>query len=414
MDAVILTIGDELLYGQTVDTNSAYMGRELAKIGVRVHEILSVSDNEAHIIEGLDHAKTKGDIILVTGGLGPTRDDLTKHTLVKYFHTELVMNREILNLLEEFFKKRGIAMLPSHRDQALMPAACIPLRNTRGTAWGMWFEQDGKVFVSMPGVPHEMMALMQQEVLPKIKAHFALPVILHRHINTAGLGESYIAEKINEVEDNLPANIKLAYLPEYGMVRLRLTATGSDMAALEKEMNVQGAKISTAIEKYIYGYDDVTLEKALGLLLLEKGAHISTAESCTGGYIASRITSVPGSSGYYKGSAVVYTGDIKQNLLGVKKETLQQFGAVSEEAVKEMLAGACKLFNTEYAIAVTGISGPDTDERNTPIGLIWVAVGTALNTITRKLTLTYDRDQNIRITSVQALELMRKYLAGYL
>ena len=412
MDAVIITIGDELLYGKTIDTNSAFMGNELANIGIRVHEKVSVSDDPKHIVEALNNAKTKAKIILITGGLGPTKDDLTKHTLAKYFHTELVPNEEILGILESFFNKRGITMLPAHRDQALMPAACTPLRNSKGTAWGMWFEQDGIVFVSMPGVPHEMKALMQEQVLPKIKATLELPAIVHRHINTAGLGESFIAEKIEDIEDSLPPHIKLAYLPELAMVRLRLTAKGDDNDALRKEVDVYVERIKERIEKHIYGYDETTLEQAIAKLLEEQKAFVSTAESCTGGHIASRITMVPGSSRSYVGSAVTYTAHTKHALLGVSNETLAQYGAVSEQTAKEMVAGACRVFETRYAIAVTGVAGPGPDEAGNPAGMIWIAVGTADNIITKQQNFLSGREQNIRLAGTVALEMLRKYLVS--
>lgn len=413
MNAVILTIGDELLYGQTIDTNSAYMGRQLADIGLRVYEKFSVSDNAEHIVQALNHAKSVADVVLITGGLGPTKDDLTKHTLARYFHTDLVMNQEILDLLEGFFAKRGIAMLPAHRDQALMPASCTPLRNNRGTAWGMWFEQNGKIFASMPGVPHEMKGLMEEQVLPRLKQHFVLPVILHKHINTAGIGESYIADKIEAIEDALPSNMKLAYLPDTGMVRLRLTARGTDASVLQPQLDAATAKITEQIEKHIYGFDGTTLEQALGNLLRQKKATISTAESCTGGTIASRIISASGSSDYYMGSVVAYANDVKTNLLGVDSALFEKHGAVSEEVVRAMVIGACKNLGTDYAIATTGIAGPTGGTPEKPVGTIWTAVGNEAHMVVKMHSLPFDRERNILMTSILALEMMRKYLAGY-
>jgi nicotinamide-nucleotide amidase len=412
MNAVIITIGDEILYGQTVDTNSAYMGQELAKVGIRVHEIISVSDDAAHITDALTRARTLGQLVLITGGLGPTKDDVTKHTLAKYFNCDLKTNIEILKLLEEFFQRRGGPMLEAHRSQALMPEACIPLRNERGTAWGMWFEKEGVVIVSMPGVPHEMKGLMEEQVLPKIKTYFDLPFIMHRHLNTAGIGESYIEDKLGDFEDLLPEGFKLAFLPELGMVKLRLTGQGENRAELQAEMNRQVAKIEAAVGNYIYGYDKTTLEGAIGKLLSDKEEFITTAESCTGGYVAARITSNPGSSKYFNGSAVVYAENTKSELLGVKKETIEKYGVVSEEVVKELVIGACKMFKAEYAISVSGYAGPEGGDEENPVGTVWVAVGRPNNIVTKKYNFGSDRARHITLTTVYALELMRKYLLG--
>jgi nicotinamide-nucleotide amidase len=412
MQATIITIGDELLYGQTIDTNSAYMGRELALLGIRVREILSISDDKAAILEALARAEQASDLVLITGGLGPTKDDITKVTLAQYFDTTLVSNPEILALLEAFFASRNRPMLQSNADQALMPASCTPLRNDRGTAWGMWFEKNGKVFVSMPGVPFEMEALMQQEVLPKVKTYFKLPVIIHKHILTAGIGESFLAEQIADFEDNLPANIKLAYLPGIGTVKLRLTASGADRATVQNALDVEVGKLVPQIDKHIYGYDDDQLEEIIGQLLLSKGKTIATAESCTGGYIASQITMVPGSSAYYNGSVVSYTYESKQAVLGVKQETLDNFGAVSEETVREMLLGVCAKLGTDYALATSGIAGPGGGTPDKPVGTVWIAYGSPTDIRTKKLSFRGSRKQNIQLTALMALELFRRYLVG--
>lgn len=412
MQATIITIGDELLYGQTIDTNSAYMGRELALLGIRVREILSISDDKQAILEALARAENASDLVLITGGLGPTKDDVTKVTLAQYFNTPLVSNPEILALLEAFFASRNRPMLQSNIDQALMPEACTPLRNDRGTAWGMWFEKNGKVFVSMPGVPHEMEALMQQEVLPKVKTFFRLPVIIHKHILTAGKGESYLAEEIANFEDSLPANIKLAYLPSLGIVKLRLTAHGVDRALVQQQLDEQVEKLSSQINRHIYGFDDDQLEEVVGKLLLAQGKTIATAESCTGGYIASQITTVPGCSAYYYGSVVSYTYESKQALLGVKQETLNQHGAVSEETVREMLLGICSKLGTDYGIATSGIAGPTGGTPEKPVGTVWVAYGSPTDIRTRKLSFKGNRQQNIQLTALMALELFRRYLVG--
>lgn len=412
MEAAIITIGDELLFGQTVDTNSAWMGQHLADIGIQVREKRAVGDDAHDIIVALDAVSKFANLVLITGGLGPTKDDITKTTLARYFGTELVINEEVLALLEGFFKKRGRKMLQSNIDQAKLPASCIPLRNDQGTAWGMWFERDGIVYVSMPGVPREMQALMEQEVLPRVKEQFDLPLILHKHILTAGIGESYLADKIQDLEDNLPSELKLAYLPGMGSVKLRLTARGTDRGKLESLLMEQTTSFVSRMERYVYGYDGDIFEATLGKILLEQGKTISTAESCTGGYIASLIASVPGASAYFEGSTVTYSYASKQKLLGVKADTLEKYGAVSEETVKEMVSGVCETLNTDVGIAVSGIAGPGGGLPDKPVGTVWVAVGSRNHIVTRLYEFGGNREQNIRLTAVMAMELMRKYLKG--
>lgn len=410
MKAAILTIGDELLYGQTVNTNAAWMANELAQIGIRVHEVLTVSDDEEHIIEGLLRMKNVADLILITGGIGPTRDDVTKRALCKFFDVGLKMNEVILSALEYFFSKRGLPLLESNRQQANVPANCIALRNTKGTAWGMWFEEWGKVFVSMPGVPYEMKQIMTDEVIPKIKQTFQLPVIVHKHILTAAIPESFLSEKLAPVEAQLPPDIKLAYLPGGGKVKLRLTATGNDRSLLEQKINEQVEKIKQTAGRYIYGYDDDVFEAAVGKILVKNKKTLSTAESCTGGYIAHLITTVPGSSDYFKGSVVAYANDVKKNMLGVREQTLQQHGAVSEQTVIEMLRGVTVEMKSDYGIAVTGIAGPGGGTPDKPVGTVWIAAGTSENIKTKLHHFPGSREQNIEWTAVVALEMMRKYL----
>lgn len=412
MLASIITIGDEILYGRTVDTNSAWMGRALSDIGIRVNDIRSIADDKQDILNALAAVPANVQLVLITGGLGPTKDDITKLTLAEYFGTKLVMNNEILSLLEEYFSKRGRPMLQVNRDQALMPEACTPLRNDRGTAWGMWFEKNGKVFVSMPGVPREMVALMEQEVLPRVKAQFDLPIIIHQHLLAAGIGESYIAEKIADLEDSLPPEIKLAYLPDLGKVKLRLTARGTDREHLETLLQEQVTAFSERIGRYIYGHNEDRFEAAVGKILLEQGKTISTAESCTGGLISSMLTSIPGSSKYFEGGVVSYSYQAKEDLLGVSAETITTHGAVSEEVVTEMVIGACKTLKTDVAIAVSGIAGPSGGTEDKPVGTVWVAVGSPDRIVTRKYQFPADRQHNVELSTVMALELMRKYLIG--
>jgi len=410
MKAAILTIGDELLYGQTVNTNAAWMGDHLAQIGIRVYEALTVSDEEQHIIDGLNRVKDAGDLILITGGLGPTNDDVTKKALSKFFGVGMKMNHVILAALEEFFSKRGLPMLENNRQQAMLPENCIALKNTKGTAWGMWFQEGGKVFVSMPGVPYEMKQIMHDEVLPKIKKTFQLPVIIHKNILTAAIPESFLSEKLTQFESELPPDIKLAYLPSAGNVKLRLTTAGDDRMMLEDRINEQVKKIKAVAGKYIYGYDNDVFEAAAGKILLGQKKTISTAESCTGGYIAHLITSVAGSSDYFKGSVVSYANEVKQNVLGVKAETLERFGAVSEQTVTEMVKGVITKLNTDYAIAVSGIAGPGGGTAEKPVGTVWVAVGSSANVKTRLYSFPGSREQNIEWTAVVALEMMRRFL----
>jgi len=322
----------------------------------------------------------------------------------------MVSNPEILAKLEEFFTRRNRPMLQSNIDQALMPEACTPLRNDRGSAWGMWFEKEGKVFVSMPGVPSEMEALMQQEVLPKAKKFFQLPIIIHKHILTAGVGESFLSEQITEFEDNLPPNVKLAYLPGLGTVKLRLTATGTNRDTVQQQLNEQLEKLMQMIPQAVYGFDEDTLEQIIGSRLQALGKKLATAESCTGGYIAHQITQVPGSSKNYNGSIVCYTNEAKHELLGVSLDTLREYGAVSEQTVREMLIGVCNRLHTDFAIATSGIAGPDGGTPEKPVGTIWIAYGSPDDIRTKKYEFKGNRKQNIELSSLMALERFRRFL----
>lgn len=405
----IITIGDELLIGQVVDTNSAWMGTLLNNNGIKVHQITSVSDNREHIIEALTEAAKRADIILITGGLGPTKDDITKSTLCDYFKTELVFNAEAFKDVEYVFKIRGREVTEINRKQAEIPKNSIPLRNKNGTAPGMWFEEKGKIYVSMPGVPYEMKAIMENDVIPRLKKKFDLPVIMHRTVLTQGIGESVLAEKIEAWEDSLAKeNIKLAYLPSPGMVRLRLTTSGKDATVLKQTIERKVKELIPLAENYIYGYENDTLEGLVGKLLLEKHKTLSTAESCTGGYIAHLITSIAGSSEYFKGSVVSYANEVKENVLGVKKETLDKHGAVSQQTVEEMVAGVSSKLNTDYAIAVSGIAGPGGGTPEKPVGLVWIAIKTPTKVFSKQYQFGDNRERNIRVTAITALNLLRK------
>jgi|SRR6185312_3350728 len=409
MLAEIITIGDELLIGQVVDTNSAWMGSFLSNNGIKVHQITSVSDNREHIIEALQAAAKRADIILITGGLGPTKDDITKSTLCDYFKVGLRFDAEAFKDVEHIFKIRGREVTAINRKQAELPTNCIALRNKNGTAPGMWFEDKGKVYVSMPGVPYEMKALMADEVMPRLKKKFELPFILHRTVLTQGIGESMLAEKIEAWEDSLAKeNIKLAYLPSVASVRLRLTTSGKDEASIKEKIDRKVKELIPLAESYIYGYEDDTLEGIVGKLLLERKQTLSTAESCTGGYIAHLITSISGSSDYFKGSVVAYANEVKMKALGVKAETIEKHGAVSQQVVEEMAAGACKQLNTDYSIAVSGIAGPGGGTAEKPVGFVWIAIKTPKKVLSKSFQFGDNRERNIRTTAITALNWLRK------
>lgn len=415
INASIITIGDELLIGQTIDTNSAFIAQELNKAGIWVRRRVAVGDVYDEIWRALDEESAYADLVIITGGLGPTADDITKPLLCKYFGGKPVMNEDVLRhvqyLFEIVFRRTG-PLLERNRKQAEVPDVCTVLHNARGTAPGMWFEKDGKIFVSLPGVPHEMKGLMTKEVIPRLPDHFTLPFILHRTAYTSGIGESALAEKIQAYEQALPSHIKLAYLPGYGMVKLRLTTSGNDKEGLTKELESQFAQLLIEVKDNLVSDRDEGLESVVGRLLKTQGRTIGTAESCTGGGIAHLLTSVPGSSAYFMGSVVSYDNRIKQELLGVKKETLDTFGAVSEEAVTEMLQGALKTLKTDYAVAVSGIMGPDGGTPEKPVGTVWVAVGNAARIRTHQFHFRFDRERNTRQTVLSTLDFLRKFIVA--
>jgi nicotinamide-nucleotide amidase len=406
MLAEIITIGDELLIGQVIDTNSAWIAEQLNMIGIKVHQITSISDNQEHILTTLKEASERVQLLLITGGLGPTKDDITKQTLCKYFNTSLVFSEEAYKNIENLFFHRGVTVTEVNRQQAMVPANCKVLANVNGTAPCMWFEKDGCIYVAMPGVPFEMKAIMEQEVIPLL-LHRQNQVIIHRTILTEGVGESMLASIIEPWEDSLPEFIKLAYLPQPGMVRLRLTAYGTDGKILQDAINKAEKELFPLAGKYIFGFDDDTMESVVGQLLRQKGMTLSTAESCTGGNIAQLITSIAGSSDYFKGSVVAYSNEIKEKLLGVPHQTLVDHGAVSEQTVIAMAEGIRERFATDCSIAVSGIAGPGggTDEK--PVGTTWIAVSTPTETIARKFLLGDHRGRNIRKASLAALNMLR-------
>lgn len=410
MNAIIITIGDEILYGQTIDTNSAWIGRELGLLGITLREILSISDDREAILEAIRSSSQRADIVFITGGLGPTRDDITKNCLAEFFGVGMKRNQDILKRLQQYFQKRGAETPEKTLPLADVPENCIALPNNKGTAWGMWFEEQNTIYVSMPGVPAEMKGLMSEQVLPKIKEVFELPNILHRHVLTAAVGESKLSDLLEDFEDQLPKEVKLAYLPGLGTVKLRLTAKGDKRSILMKLLDEQAEKLYEKVGRFIYGEDDDVFEAVIGKILKQKGYMIATAESCTGGYIAHRITSVAGSSDYYQGSIVSYSNIIKINELGVSERTLEKEGAVSEATVAEMLKGICTKYKTDVGIAVSGIAGPGGGTKEKPVGTVWIAVGKPDSPRLRKIQLPGNRLQNIEMTTVIALEMLRRYL----
>jgi len=413
VNASIITIGDELLIGQTIDTNSAWIGQELNKIGVWLKRRVAVGDVWDDIWNALDAESKESDIIIITGGLGPTADDITKPLLCKYFGGTLIVNEEVLTHVKYLFDKvyrRPGPMLERNLKQAEVPDVCTVLHNARGTAPGMWFEKDGKIYISLPGVPHEMKGLMINEVLPRIPKYFQLPFIIHRTAFTMGTGESMIAEKIKEFESGLPEHIRLAYLPGYGMVKLRLTAKGDDKEKMENELDEKFSVLKELVNEWLVTDKDENLATVVSKILKEKNKTIGTAESCTGGYIAHLITSNPGSSVGYKGSIISYANDIKENILGVSDKTLRTVGAVSEETVIQMVKGAIEKLKVDFAVATSGIMGPDggTDEK--PVGTVWIAAGNKGKVETAKLAFRFDRERNIEMTSHTALNFLRKFI----
>ena len=407
VNAEIIAIGDELLYGQIMDTNSHWISQELDAVGVRVVRKTTVGDNRADILTAFEEASKRADLILITGGLGPTQDDLTKPLLAEYFGCEIVEVPEAVAAVSAYFTRRGREMTLLNTLQGHLPTCCTYVPNEVGTAPGMWFEQKGCYWMSMPGVPHEMKKLVKDFVLPKLSQVFELPVIYHKLIKTAGIGESWLADLIKDWENALPAHIRLAYLPSLGHVKLRLTAFGTNKEQLQQEVAAQIQVLLPQIEKYVYGYDEETLETALGKLLKNAGKTIALAESCSGGYVSHLITTVPGSSTYFQGAVVPYHNAFKERILGVKSETLSSHGAVSEATVAEMAEGVRQLFNADYGLASSGIAGPDGGTPDKPVGTVWIACAGPGGVETRKLQLTQDRMLNIQLTGVAVLNLFR-------
>jgi len=410
MRTEIITIGDEILIGQIIDTNSAWLGQQLNLRGIEVYQVTSVHDHHDHIMKALANAENNADVVLVTGGLGPTKDDITKKTLCEYFATELVFRPEVFAHVEQLLSARNVSINQLNRDQAMLPASCTVLHNSAGTAAGMWFERNNTIFVSMPGVPFEMEAIMTEEVFPRLALLGIVESIVHKTVLTFGLPESMLAEKIEKWEDALPEFIKLAYLPSAMMVRLRLSAYGQDKNSLELEINKQLKELQNIIPEHIFGFDDENMAMAVARMLLERSKTLAVAESCTGGYIAHSITSNPGSSAYFKGGVVAYSNEIKNRLLNVPEKMIAEHGAVSQEVAEAMAVGARKALNADYAISTTGIAGPDggTDEK--PVGTVWIGVAGPSGVISKKYIFKHNRERNIIRSAQTALNLLRKLI----
>jgi nicotinamide-nucleotide amidase len=406
MLAELITIGDEILIGQIVDTNSAWMAQKLNLAGIKVKQITSVSDDRHHILHALKEASGRADIILITGGLGPTKDDVTKKTLAEYFDVGLHTDQAALDNVNRIFSRYKRPMLEVNLKQAEVLDNCTTLLNLNGTAPGMWVEHEDKIYVSMPGVPFEMMYLMEELVIPKIKESFKLPAIVHRTILTAGIGESLLADRISSVEESLPGHISLAYLPKLGMVRLRLSGKANDLPQLNAEIASYAAKIMELVSDFVITDADVPLEKAILDYMDSNGLTLSVAESCTGGYLSHLLTQHAGSSRVFLGGAVSYSNGLKRSMLGVNEDTLIRYGAVSEETVLEMAQGAIRNYGSDYSVSISGIAGPDGGSEEKPVGTVWVAVAGKGKTISRKFQFGNKRAQNIERSAVSALTLL--------
>lgn len=411
--ASIITIGDELLIGQVIDTNSAFIAQQLNKAGIAVKRRVAVGDNWDEIWNALDEEQQHADIIVITGGLGPTADDITKPLLCKYFNGEMVVNEDVKEHVVAIFRKLNRPIIDRNLKQAEVPSTCEVLFNKRGTAPGMWFNQNNKIFVSMPGVPFEMQGLMIEEVIPKLLKQFNFPHIAHRTLLTAGVGESFLAEMIKDFEESLPSHIKLAYLPNFGMVRLRLSTSGNNKTEVENEIETYFTQLQNLVAAHLVTNEDEPMEKVVAKLLLKHKKTIGTAESCTGGYISHLITAMAGSSAYYKGSVIAYAYDAKENLLHVDKTELETKGAVSESIVTQMTKGALKSLNVDYAIAVSGIMGPGGETPDKPVGTVWIGVGNANEVVTQKLHFRFDRQRNIQLTANAALNMLRQFILSH-
>ncbi len=416
MKAEILTIGDEILIGQITNTNSVWIAQQLNMAGIRVSHMASVADDEKAIAEAFDSAAKRADLVLITGGLGPTKDDITKLTFSNYFNAALEINKDVLEDVTRFFTQRGKEITEINRKQALIPNGCVVIRNANGTAPGMWMQKDKTIFISMPGVPYEMKAMVTDFILPKLEREYTLDHIYHKTVLTTGIGESVLAELIEKWEDNLASkNIKLAYLPQPGMVRLRLSSYGNNQEALKQNIEEEIKNLIPLIEKYFYGFENYgeennNLEQEVSRLLRERNKTVALAESCTGGYISSLFTAIPGASDVFKGAVVPYTNEAKHTLLEVDKNVFATTGAVSKECVEQLAENVLKKFNSDYAIAVSGIAGPSGGSAEKPVGLVWIAVADKNGITAQRFQFGDNRQRNIIMSAAGALNMLRKLI----
>ena len=408
--AEIITIGDEILYGQILDTNTQWISFELDKLGIKTIRKSSVGDSAEEITTILNESKFRADVVFITGGLGPTKDDLTKKVLADFFHCSLQINEDALKDVTEFFLKRGRELSDINRDQALLPTKAQFIPNKQGTAPCMWFDEFGVIWISMPGVPFEMKAIMENEVIPKLVSHFKTPIIYHKVIKTIGIGESYLSDLIQDWELSLPKHIKLAYLPSLGIVKLRLTAFGDDLEGLKANVEEQIALLRPMINSFIFGYEKDEIAEVVGHLLIKNKSTIAVAESCTGGHLSHQFTQISGCSEYFMGGVISYSNEIKKEILHVSDSILNKDGAVSESCVTAMAKSIREKFNTTYGIATSGIAGPTGGSIEKPVGTVWIALASEGEVITRKLQLGGNRMQNIHMTSLNSLNLIRRYL----
>jgi nicotinamide-nucleotide amidase len=406
----LLSVGDEILYGQIHNTNVQFISHLLSAMGIRIHRHITLPDEREAMLYEFKNAEKHYDVTIITGGLGPTADDLTKPLLAEMYNSDMHINEEALQHIQALFEARNRELSELNRQQALLPDACEYLPNRLGTAPGMWFERNGSIVVSLPGVPYEMQTLMEEQVSPRLRNKLSLPVIYHKMIRTAGVPESKLAAMIQEWEKQLPSFMSLAYLPRLGQVRLRLTAFGKSQAELQEKVDREIEKVLPIIEKYTYGFNEDELEIVIGKILMDKQLKLATAESCTGGYVAHKITTVAGSSRYYQGTVIPYHNAYKEQILGVSSATLNRDGAVSEACVIEMAEGVAALYGTQVAIATSGIAGPDGGTETKPVGTIWIAVKTPKGVFTRLLHLTKDRQLNIELTATAALYWLWRHL----
>lgn len=407
--AKIITIGDELLLGQVVNTNASWLGEQLNINGFQLVSVLTIGDGENDILQALDSSNDV-DIVIITGGLGPTADDITKPTLCKFFDTELALNDDALDNILEIFRLRGYQMSERNRQQAFIPKSCTYIPNRFGTAPCMWFEKNKTVYISMPGVPFEMKSIFKTELIERLKSHFKPTPYARRVIMTTGIGESFLADRIKDWEESLPEFMSLAYLPQYGMVRLRIDARHENEIFMQKSLDEQVKKLSELIPEHIFAYEDRPISEVVVNILKERKETLATAESCTGGSIAKMITSIPGCSSIYKGSVVSYATEVKENVLKVKHDDVIDHSVVSKEVVEQMAVGAREVMNTDYALATTGIAGPDGGTEENPVGTVWIALATPDSVISKRYNFGKDRQNNIERSCITAFEMLRQHL----